>query len=633
MTNITPLLSARRDLDDRKSYRRKLAAGGHVHVDRPLPFLMLHRHSDLEHSLARRLATISAANVVWPDHANADAEAASNVSAIVRQQQVSDTGFLLVSLYDLPLDLEIQRESPRLAAFRFVLAASPDAPAQAAAKQLKVTLESICVELREPTVVGMAGDAGDSYPDTVAGVASYVSWLSLGIPQIYRVPGDQMIYPQIFHQLEIAVYDALLRAVAAFVATAGPEQEAHSRKLFHRSFARRGFIQMALQVDQELGRINASFDFLLGLSPINSSEAFQQFRAGKCQSKPVFQYRPLTVDPDVAKRELYAIDIETVEDPVLEALFSEKQRELDQQLMMLQRRNSASFRYASLLQYGGVETALLEQARAILELLDERADRAPRGKRASVDCHAIQAAAEAVLARYRHKVPAFESARVMLREDIPPGLMVSGTTLLISTAARIPRSRLDALLQHEISVHLLTRVNGDRQGLSIFGAGLADYEAVQEGLGVFAELAVNGLSVARMRLLAARVLVVAGMLDGASFIDCYRLLCGEHRFKPRAAFNLVARVYRSGGLTKDAIYLRGINQVIAFVASGKSLDPFWFGKIAERHVPVVHELRARGMLREPAATPQFLRRPEARRCIERIRNGEPLSAFLRVPTT
>ena len=36
--------------------------------------------------------------------------------------------------------------------------------------------------------------------------------------------------------------------------------------------------------------------------------------------------------------------------------------------------------------------------------------------------------------------------------------MVSGRTLMISQSTRMPRLRLDALLQHEVSILLLTHV-------------------------------------------------------------------------------------------------------------------------------------------------------------------------------
>ena len=616
------------DLGGAGAYRQTLASGGRVHVDRPLPFLVLNRHPHAAFSLARRVATISAASVVWPASEAADAEAMASVAAVLDHQRSDFPSFLLVTLHDLPLDASLDEDSPRLEEFHFVLGASADAPAQAAARHLQAALAGLCIDLREPTVECLDHVALEPDLESLTRDAAGVSHLSLGLPQIYRIPDEDGIYPQIFHELETTVFDALLQGLAAFVAAATPDARTPGGELHHRALGRSSFIEAALTVDRALGRISRSFDFLLSVSPINTVEASERFEAGKCRSDPVFRYRPLTVNPEATKRDLYAIDVRAVEDPVLESLFREKQRELDQQLMLLQRRNTRAFRYVSLLQYGTVEAPLLEQAQAILEHIGDGAGAGDDDAR--LDCHAVKEAAQALLARYRRDVPAFK-ARIELREDIAPGLMVSGQTLLISTETRMPRRRLDALLQHEISVHLLTCVNGNQQGLGIFGAGLADYEGIQEGLGVFAEFAVDGLTPARLRLLAARVLVVDAMLRDAGFIDCHRLLRDKHGFSARAAFGIVARVFRSGGLTKDAIYLRGLNQVLDFVASGRELDPFWFGKIAEHHVPVVHELQVRGMLRPPAAIPEFLGRPAARRNIERIRAGATLIDLVRAP--
>jgi uncharacterized protein (TIGR02421 family) len=573
---------------------------------------MLNRHPDVSFSLAQRIAAISASNVVWPDTPAADAEAISTIAAVLDRQRRDFPNFLLVSLYDLPRDYSLDDESPRLEDFRFVLSASTDEAAQAAVKTLQEALQKICIDLREPDFEHIEHAYAEPGLEQLVEELDGLSLISLGLPQIHRIPGEERIYPQIFHELESTVFDALLQCVSAFITAVTPGDDRH-----YRTLGRSRFIDAALGVDQELGRISRSFDFLLSISPINTVQAFEQFQADKYQAEPVFRYRPLTVSPELSKRELYAIGINTVEDPVLELLFREKQRELDQQLTMLQCRNTPAFRYASLMQYGGVESGLLEQARALLANVRERADRLDD---TMVDCHAVQNAAETLIARYRRKVPAFK-AEVVLRGDIAPGLMVSGQSLLISTATRMRRGRLDALLQHEVGVHVLTAVNGNQQGLSIFGAGLAGYEGIQEGLGVFAEYAVDGLTAARLRLLAARVLVVDAMLGGASFIDCHRMLLKEHGFSAQVAFGIVARIFRSDGLTKDAIYLRGLNQVFAFVASGRDLDPFWFGKIAAHHVPVVDELRARDMLRPPAATPEFLSRPSARLHIDRIRSG------------
>src|SRR3546814_14028600 len=109
------------------------------------------------------------------------------------------------------------------------------------------------------------------------------------------------------------------------------------------------------------------------------------------------------------------------------------------------------------------------------------------------------------------------------------------------------------------------------------------------------------------------------MVDGAGFSFCFHILRKKHGFGPRAAFGIVARVYRSGGLAKDAIYLRGFSTVLKMLSEGKDLTPFWFGKIAAHHVPVVEELELRGLLHRPRVPPDFLSRKIGRAsCRERV---------------
>lgn len=602
------------------AFRCSLDGGCRVHLDRPMPFLVLNRFPKKARSLAKRIALISPANFTWPAADAGDQNAPGSITGIIQQEFPEFGAFLLVSLYDLPRDHAIDDESAELEPFRFWLSASDDDAAQAAARRLEQSLAEIRVDLRRPEIDSISEAYAEPGIATLIDGHDGISHLSLGLPQNYRIPGENGIYPQLFHELEIKVFDALLQCVAAFSEHVTGRQVAH-----YRSFGRSSFIEAAENADRALGEISRSFDFLLGVSPINTVQAFEKFKSGGCGCKPVFHYRPLPVSPEDEKRRLYAIDIRAVEDPVLESLFREKQREIDQQLMMLQCRNTADFRLASLMLYGPVEPQLLDDARDILQR------HGPQGRRERgtemVDCHIIKSAAEELVRNYAAQLPYFK-ADICLREDIAPGMMVSGQSLLISTSTRMRRDRMDALLQHEVSVHLLTCVNGNAQGLTIFGTGLAGYEGIQEGLGVFAEYAVGALTTARVRLLAARVLAVDAMLAEADFVETFRMLHEQHGFSKRGAFNITARVYRSGGLTKDAIYLRGLKQVFAFIAGGNTLDPFWFGKIAESHVPIVEELTTRGMLSEPGITPAFLSRPQAMRNIERISSAPSWSHLI-----
>jgi uncharacterized protein (TIGR02421 family) len=220
-------------------------------------------------------------------------------------------------------------------------------------------------------------------------------------------------------------------------------------------------------------------------------------------------------------------------------------------------------------------------------------------------------------------------ARVELRDDIASGLMVSRGSLLVSRNAQIPKLRAEALVQHEIGTHVLTYHNGKVQPFRQLSAGLAGYEAFQEGLAVLAEYLVGGLSRPRLRLLAARVHAVHNLVNGASFLDTFRDLVRDHGYRQQSAFTVTTRVYRGGGLTKDASYLRGLVQVIDYLGREGDLAPLYVGKIAVDHVSIITELLWRKVLHEPPLVPRCFEHPEASERLATLRAGCQVSDLVR----
>ena len=595
-------------VNDVGSIRQTVGAGGRVHVDRPSFFLVLHRTADPVQSLARHVAVTAPSYLIWgPDD---DHAAASALHAIVAEMQCRFGQVLIVSLYDQdPPPLEPD-DTPHLPPFTALVGPSDDGHAAKAANTLGKAMAEVRIDLRKCHVEHRSRPYFEPSVEALVDGDPAISHFSFGLPQIHRAP-DGGSYPQMFRDLSLAAGDALLRAACAFAADGDDGAPVH-----YRALGRRAFLAAALKADRKLDRIARSFDFLLSVSPINTDEAMHDYFGADGGKAPRFRYRPLELDPDLAKRSLYAIDLGGLEDPLLETLLAEKRREIDLQLTMLATRNTPAFRPASMMQYGVVEPDLLDAARAILTSTARR-------RRPSDDTIGASEVARprALIARYRTADARF-AASVEIRDDLAAGLMVSGGTLMISSHTRMVRHRLDALLAHEVSVHLLTWFNGATQGLGIFRTGLAQYEGVQEGLGVFAEWAVGGLTVNRLRLLAGRVVAVDAMIDGADFVAAHRLLVDDHGIGRRTAFGIVARVYRSGGFAKDAIYLRGFKDVIDLVAAGVPLDPFWLGKIAPAHLPVIEELLQRELLHAPVFLPEFLARPGTIDRIDRLR-GRP----------
>lgn len=365
-----------------------------------------------------------------------------------------------------------------------------------------------------------------------------------------------------------------------------------------------------LAVDRQLAEISASFRLLLDLTPVNVPDARRRFFESP-RAEPDFEYRPLDDDPAVLRAELDAVDAESVDDPTLAHLVHAKRRELELHVDMLAARGTRELRALSIELYGTVSPALLEQAESILRALDSAAPSSD----GDLDAEQLARLAEEELDHYRAGAPDL-SVHVEVRDDVA-GVMVVGGDLLISPDARVPRSRAAALLHHEIGTHVLTYVNGCHQRLHLLAGGLAGYDETQEALALLAEWATGGLTPARLRQVASRVVAVHRMVEGATFRAVHEELVSAG-FAAPGAFGTTMRVFRAGGLTKDLVYLRGLIELLGHLRAGHELDVLWLGKMPLAAVPLVEDLLRRGVLSEPLLRPRYLDDPAVARRLGNI---------------
>jgi uncharacterized protein (TIGR02421 family) len=369
--------------------------------------------------------------------------------------------------------------------------------------------------------------------------------------------------------------------------------------------------------DEKLAEVSNTFDFLLQVTPINSDAAWREFKAAGFEREPNFHYLPTPMDPAVLKRQLYRIPIERVEDPALHHLFQEKQDELDRKITMLRDRNTPAFLYGSLQLYGPITDQLVNLAQRVLDATSSHGRE--KAKHKPVSPQEFASEAEREFEYYRQQHEGFR-ARVKVTGKVA-GMMVSRGQLLINDKSTIPAARVNALIQHEIGTHLLTYFNGRAQPFRQLYSGLAGYDELQEGLAVLAEYLVRGLSRSRMRQLAARVIAARMVTDGATFVDTYRALNRTYHFAQRASYSITMRVYRSGGLTKDAVYLRGLQSMLIYLSKNGTLEPLFVGKMAAEHIPLVRELKFRKVLHEPPLRPRYMQDDDAMRRLENLRKG------------
>ena len=583
--------------------------GGRLHIDRAQPFLCVYIGHDA--NAAFDVASANASYLIASDLEFA----VPIVEAIAGVMEKRFAAFLLLDVGEFAEDRFLSDDTPYLPPFEITVSATDETATQAALDGFAVGVEGVEAKFRSPRL-GKLRAVDDPHARLAARVAG-IPCVTVRFAPIYRIPESDDVYPALRESMVANIFDAGLQAVAAFLKA----QDIFSLPT-HRALGRRAFVDAVERADRAIDEIATTFDFLLAVTPINADAAWMEFKSKGYQLPPRFLYRPLTVQAEAEKRKLFSISFERFEDPVLFHLYREKQQELDLQLSMLSARETPRFVEFGRALYGRVEPDLLLAAREILIKTVSRRAAVTRESRRdeSVDCYAIEREARAMIEMYRRQYSGFR-ATVELRDDLPPGLVVSGARLLISRRTNITQQRLIALLSHEVGVHLLTYFNGSAQGLRLFRTGLAGYEGVQEGLAVLAEYLAGGMTTARLRLIAARVVACAAMLDGASFLEIFHSLVREHGFAKDSAFNLTLRLCRGGGLAKDAIYLRGLLEVLQHLRNGGALDPLWMGKISASHFAVMQELNSRGLLREPQLRPAFLAHPQALERLEKARNG------------
>lgn len=382
---------------------------------------------------------------------------------------------------------------------------------------------------------------------------------------------------------------------------------------------------VAAEVDAALMRMDGEIDWLMLLSPIHNDRLWSEFEASGRTRIPGFEYRECEVDLHAQRERLLALPMENVESHLLQGLLSEKQRELDRQLELVRLRGTDGFIGASIDLFGDVEPSLLSLAR---EILDQVPVAEPLDHDAGLD--EVVAAAEADFAWYRERVPDFTS-RIVVDDDLASLLMVSQGDLYIARDIRIPRARVQPLIQHEVGTHVVTRHNGRRQALKQLECGLAHYDPLQEGLAVLAEYLSGFLPPERLRILAARVIATDMALHDEDVPAIFHCLHDQHGLSTGDAFDVAVRARRGGCLTKDAVYLRGLRDLLAYLQEGGPFERLFVGKFALAHNVMLDRLIDEGWVREPELLPRYWSTPEANHRLARARTIPVSSLFQKEP--
>lgn len=356
---------------------------------------------------------------------------------------------------------------------------------------------------------------------------------------------------------------------------------------------------IAAEVDAALLAIDAELDWLIALNPLGTDALWREFDASGRQRVSALRYADPVLDLDAIRRRLLALPVERIESPLLADVLAEKQCDLARTIELVRLRGTGGFVDASIELFGGVEPELLALARRLLDAVQPGE---PLEADTGVD--AVVSAVEDEVAWYRERAPDFE-LDVVVNADVGSLMMVSHGRLYLDAELRLPQARLQPLVQHEVGTHVVTHYNGARQPLRQLSVGLAQYDPLQEGLGVLAEFLSGYLPGERLRILAARVVAAQMAIERQGIPEIFACLHDEHGFATDEAFDVAVRALRGGGLTKDAVYLRGLCDLLADLRAGNPFEMLFVGKFALRHRPVIAALVEEGWAAPPRLLPRY----------------------------
>lgn len=417
--------------------------------------------------------------------------------------------------------------------------------------------------------------------------------LPTAVRKVYMDEASGSVFPDVVRGLRRALARSMARVAVTFTRGHTRWRPAHSAAL------RPGEIpDVARQIDRALTDVGRRLRLLRYVNPVNADQERQRFLAAKGDYVPKFRYRPLEFDAGNLKRKLYQEKVDEIEDPELERLYAAKRRELDLKIDLLAERGTPDFLLTSLKLYGRPDPVELRDARGILELPSE-----PEPRDATVED--VRHRLEAEVARYTERDPSFR-CRIRVRKGQASRAVTLEHSVVLRAESWYSRRLAEGLAHHEVGVHALTTHNGDAQPLKILRFGLPGSRRTQEGLAAFAEYRAGVLTPGRLKTFALRSLIVQSAVQGATFVESVRLVQEQLGHDLDEAWELVFRIHRGGGLTKDGVYLSGFLDVVRYWLSGRDLAVLCAGKVSVDSAPTVRDLIARGVLRGPKLRPVFL---------------------------
>lgn len=362
--------------------------------------------------------------------------------------------------------------------------------------------------------------------------------------------------------------------------------------------------EAVMKVDAGLYRLLRNFELLAYVNPNNNPAEKKKFLKNKHTEPPRFKYSPIKIDAYRLKQELSNLRVQDISDITIRHLYESVINSYFDKIDLLSSLNTSKFLYNSLRYFGRPSKKDLQNAQYLVHLPQIAAE--PTSTPALGTDQAIET--------FKKSLEGYGfDAKIELSNKVISQVMVlnSKRTIQFRPDAKFTKAEIEALVEHEIGVHMVTTTNSNLQELKIFNLGLPVNTMTQEGLAILAEYLSGNITMKRLKKLAYRVIVVDMMCSGANFIECFNYLYHNNYSDANEAFSIVTRIFRGGGFTKDYLYLSGFVKILRFWENENSLEPLLVGKTSIGFYSTLEEMMERELIQKPKYITQSFVKPKA----------------------
>lgn len=352
--------------------------------------------------------------------------------------------------------------------------------------------------------------------------------------------------------------------------------------------------KILFKIDKRIDDLVKKIELLNYVNPINIEEEKIKFFNSKYSKEPSFLYPTRDFDKFNLHKEFFALPIHEIEDDRLRDFYEEIIYFYSGLIQCIETIGKGKrFYFNSLHSFGTPTEKDVKNAKFILHFESENKRREMfRLKYSAEDSKAFfKAYSERYDFTYEIKTSDKMGAIAMVSN--------SAKALVLNSTHTFSENQLHILTNHEIGVHMVTSMNGVLHPLQVFSHGFPNNEETQEGLAVFSEYMSGNLTVRRLKELAYRVLAVDSLAKGYTFSKTFRMLYNDYELNKNEAFHIAVRAHRGGGLTKDHLYLTGLQKIYNRYKTGKDLHLLLTGKVSLEHYDNIKYMIDKGYALQP----------------------------------